>query len=418
MHIETLTDGPLQGKAVTYAALCMFFATADRTIFAVSGKAMSLDLHLTMEQLGILHGAFLLGSAMMPIVGGSVADRFGGPRVLTAALSSWSLATLLVALTPTGFASCAQFWLLCLLRFWFGCSEGICPPAALSTVSSSVPAEQRGRALAKVFLCFHGGSAIGLLLGGAMLAVAPWRLPFAVFGSLGLFLARSLKKQLPNLAFPLVSRQGPKHGISSLPTRVVFQILAMIYCHSAYNWGFFFLQGWLPMYLSREFGIETFAGAGAALPWMVCAMSAFHAGRSADALLQRGWPVLRVRRLFFSISMLGPSIALWLLRSASTLHTALPLVVVALGAQAVIIAGFHGYVGDVAPSHSGRILGITNTCGLLLSSFGHRRIGHIIDDGFGFDSILQFTAAVYASAVLVFFVCLRGQKCFPADQRL
>lgn len=413
MHIESLPDEALQGKAITCAALCMFFATADRTIFAVSGKAISLDLHLTVEQLGILHSAFLLGSAVMPIVGGSVADRYGGPRVLIAALASWSFATLVVALIPM---SCTQFWLLCLLRFWFGCSEGICPPAALSTVSSSVPPKQRGQALAKVFFCFHSGSAMGLLLGGAMLAVAPWWLPFIAFGTSGLVLARSLKKQLPKFVSPLVPRNGAVHGISTLlRTSFAFQVLAMIYCHSAYNWGFFFLQGWLPLYLNRELGIEAFAGAGAALPWMVCAMSAFHAGRSADVLLRRGWPVLRVRRLFFSISMLGPSLALWLLRSSTTLYTALPLIAVALGAQAVIIAGFHGYVGDVAPSHSGQILGITNTCGLLLSSFGHRHVGRIVDEGGGFDSILQFTAAIYASAVLVFFVCLRGRTCFPAD---
>ena len=61
----------------------------------------------------------------------------------------------------------------------------------------------------------------------------------------------------------------------TLPRWMYPQLVALAWCHVCCNWGFFILQSWLPVYLSKELGFSIGgSGAASALPWFLTAFMA------------------------------------------------------------------------------------------------------------------------------------------------
>ncbi|CAI5481042.1 unnamed protein product [Closterium sp. Yama58-4] len=110
--------------------------------------------------------SFLWGYLITPIIGGSLADRYGGRPVLAAGLALWSLATLL---TPT--AAAHSLGALLTVRAVMGLGEGVALPCMNHMVSRYVQESRRAWAVGMCFAGFHVGSMVGLLL------TPPARLP-------------------------------------------------------------------------------------------------------------------------------------------------------------------------------------------------------------------------------------------------
>ena len=75
--------------------------------------------------------AFLWGYALTPLIGGAVADRFGGRPVLAAGIALWSGATLLTPLSAS-----RSFTALLLVRAAMGLGEGVALPCMTSMLSA------------------------------------------------------------------------------------------------------------------------------------------------------------------------------------------------------------------------------------------------------------------------------------------
>ena len=94
---------------------------------------------------------------------------------------------------------------------------------------------------------------------------------------------------------------------------------------------------------------------------------------------------------------------------------ALGLLVTALGAHSFSSAGLHAHVTDVAPTASGRILGFTNTVGVLVGIVANVATGRVLDATGSFRAVFALTAAIYLSEVIAFFGFVRAGPLVEAD---
>jgi cyanate permease len=91
------------------------------------------------------------------------------------------------------------------------------------------------------------------------------------------------------------------------------------YCvvHFCNNWGFYVLLAWLPSYFTQELGVNlTNASLFTLLPPLANIVVASFVGPLADGAIERGVPVVTVRKTAQCIAFLGPAtfmVRLWAL---------------------------------------------------------------------------------------------------------
>src|SRR6478672_9635062 len=91
----------LPRRFVILGFTCAAFAISylDRVNLSVVAPVLMRERGLDEAQMGAVLSAFFIGFAIAHPIGGWLADRFGGKRVLAAGCAWWSLWTLL---TPLG----------------------------------------------------------------------------------------------------------------------------------------------------------------------------------------------------------------------------------------------------------------------------------------------------------------------------
>src|SRR5438552_8557407 len=128
---------------------------------------------------GLVLSFFFWGYLVSQLIGGWMADRFGGKRVLAFGVATWSVATLL---TPPASASFAT---LLAIRAVLGVGEGVNFPAIFSLAARWTRASERSRALALNYSGIHLGTVLALLLTPPIIIAAGWPVVFYASGALG-----------------------------------------------------------------------------------------------------------------------------------------------------------------------------------------------------------------------------------------
>src|SRR5579864_4933365 len=112
----------------------------DSSEFTGASTVIARDLHLSINDIGILASAFTILLTISAIPLGLWADRAKRSRVIAACLAVWSLAT-----TLTGMAG--NFIVLFLTRAFTGIGEAGYAPAGNSLVGDVFREDQRGKVL-------------------------------------------------------------------------------------------------------------------------------------------------------------------------------------------------------------------------------------------------------------------------------
>lgn len=178
--------------------LAYMFAYLDRQVIGLLTPALKASLALSDVQVSLLHGlAFVSVFALAGLPLGHLIDRADRRRIIAIGIAFWSLATVACGLAET-------FWQLFAARLAVGLGEACLAPAAVSLVADYFRPEQRGRAMGLVQAGTPIGSALSLLIGGAILSlfasggpmadqlpsgVAPWQAVFLAIGAPGLLVA-------------------------------------------------------------------------------------------------------------------------------------------------------------------------------------------------------------------------------------
>src|SRR5688572_25435682 len=150
----------------------------DRVAISQAMPVIGADLGLTDAQKGMVFSAFGLAYALFEIPTGWLGDKLGAKKVLIRVVLWWSFFT-----AATGWVW--NYGSLVITRFLFGAGEAGCFPNLTKAFSAWLPANERTRAQAIMWMGARWGGAFTPLLVVAVMTFVNWRTAFLFFGLLG-----------------------------------------------------------------------------------------------------------------------------------------------------------------------------------------------------------------------------------------
>ncbi|KQK05973.1 hypothetical protein BRADI_2g23690v3 [Brachypodium distachyon] len=343
---------PERAKVVALVAAVMLLCNADRVVMSVAVVPLAAQHGWSSSFVGIVQSSFLWGYVFSSMVGGALADRYGGKKVMAGAAVLWSLATFL-----TPWAASKSAAMLLAVRVLFGLAEGVAFPTMSTFLPKWFPTHERATAVGISMGGFHLGNVLSFLATPIIMSHIGLTGTFAFFASLGyLWLAvwllnvesdpidsRTISKS--ELQLILAGRSGSKVKGSKFPSlREVLskmEMWAIIVANVINNWGYFVLLSWMPVYFKTVYNVNLKQAAWfSAIPWAVMALSGYVAGASADFMIKSGFSIVRVRKIMQSIGFIGPGVSLLCLRFAQTPLVAAVIMTAALGLSSCSQAGY------------------------------------------------------------------------------
>jgi len=174
-------------SVVLLLTLAYTLNSADRTLIAIIGQPLKVDLNLTDAQLGVLIGtafATLYAFSGLPIA--RLAERFNRVIIISTALAVWSALTALCGMA-------ANFTQLLMLRMAVGVGEAGCTPPAHSLISDYFAASRRSTALSIYSCGISFGYMLSAVVGGYAASHYGWRIACLVVGLPGIGIALLLR---------------------------------------------------------------------------------------------------------------------------------------------------------------------------------------------------------------------------------
>ncbi len=273
------TTAPL--VIVGLMAFSLFINYIDRGNLATGATQIRADLHLSATAYGALAAGFYFAYAFCQLPAGALSDRIGGKLVLGIGALLWSVSTLL-----TGFAQ--GFLGVFVLRMMLGMGESVAFTTTSKIIASNVPRAQMGLANGVIGFGYLVGPAVGTLLGGFMMARWGWRATFLAFGAVSLLWLVPWSRVRINEAKPAENPGQQPVTLRQILGRRALWGAAL--GHFAGNWNWYFILGYLPMYLEMQRGFSTeHMATVVSSAYLVNAIAALFAGWAFDKAIERGW---------------------------------------------------------------------------------------------------------------------------------
>ncbi len=381
----------------------------DRVNLSVSHDALFAAFGISDFTFGLLSSAYNWTYAACQLPSGVLLDRFGVRRVGCVSTFLWSVASFGAAITPGigGFFAA---------RFMLGVGEAPSFPASAKAVGYWFP--PRERSLATSF--FDGSakfaSAIGVPLIGLLLLRIGWRLSFAATGVVSL---------LYFLLFWGIYYDPPwKHAKKADADRVQHserraslgyllrrrKVIGLAVGFGSYNYVFYLLLTWLPVYLSKTLHIDlahSFLYTG--IPWLFAtAADLFIGGWMVDALIRRGWSANAVRR---TVLISGTALGLGILGAAGahTITQAVFWISVSIGGLSAAAPVGWSAPSLIAPGDSvGSVGAIMNTSNQISGIVAPAVTGYLVGVRHSFRAAF-FVAAAYLLVGIASYIFLLGE---------
>lgn len=456
-------------KVVGPTALALLLCNMDRICMSVAIVPMAQEFGWPAGVQGLVQSGFLWGYMATQMIGGSLADRYGGRAVMAYSILWFSTASLLmpIALSAKIMAAGLTLPAVMLARGLVGLGEGVALPAMNNLVANNVPPARRSTALGGCFSGFHTGNLVGLFLSPLILQKLGWRGLFYTFGVLGYpllaiwlaivpkpkakqdsaaqteegFLRATTPHPNPIRRIPmspdpdhdmekaiaaapagrlLQQPQQPEQAAKAPPANInTLKLLsskatwAIIVVNFVNHWGYFIYLNWMPSYFVKALGFNLRASSFLSfLPWTVMALGSSAAGLLADGLIKKGVSVTQVRKRLQTVAFLGPALALVVLSRSKDPRLAVACMTCALGITSLGQAGFVANMSDIAPRYAGRLFGLANTFGSFAGILGVSAVGFVVEKTGSFDPVFKLTAVLYIVATIVWNLLCTGEKVF------
>ncbi len=413
---------PKRYTIVGLAFLSVFICYIDRVNISVAIIPMAEELGWHLDTQGLVLSSFFVGYLLLQVIGGRLADRFGGKIVLGAGVLLWSLFTIL---TPT--AALGGLTFLLLVRVAMGMGEAVTFPSIYSTYARWVPLTERSRAIGFTNSGIPLGTVFALVVTPIITERFGWQWAFYIFGAVGFFwyLAWQVKASRSPQAHAQVSAEElaeieagtvTVHGREPVPWKAMLRsgpVWAIIVCHFCNNWSLYVLLSWLPTFVNKGLGVDY-----AAVGWftMIPHITSFFflniAGNVADRLIRRGMDVGKVRKLMQTIGFGGISAALLIVGEVQSAWMAIAIMSVGTAIGAFVTGGFAVNHMDIAPKYAGTLMGITNTAGTIPGIIGVYFSGVILELTGSWSLVFQVAAGVTLTGMVVFLLLSSGEKQF------
>ena len=413
-------------RRYTLVGLCFaatFICYIDRVNISVAIIPMAADLGWSATTQGTVLSSFFVGYLLTQIVGGRLADRFGGKAVLGIGVLLWSLFTML---TPP--AAAAGFALLLTARIAMGMGEAVTFPSVYTLYSRWVPTAERARSMAINNSGIPLGTVFALIVTPMIVDAFGWQWAFYLFGGLGIVWfavwqtqTSATPDQHPRISVAerqhIAAHSTPAGAPGSAPPISAFlkhpSVWAIIIAHFCNNWSLYVLLSWLPTFVNKGLGVD-FASVGwyTMIPHITSALFLNVAGSVADRLIRRGMDVGRVRKLMQTIGFGGTAIALSIVGEVHSAPMAIAVMSIGSAIGAFVTGGFVVNHMDIAPRSAGTLMGITNTAATIPGIIGVYVSGLILDATGSWALVFQVTAGVTLFGLLFYLVFGSAKQLF------
>ncbi len=400
----------------------IFICFIDRVNISIAMIPMVADYGWDEETQGQIYSSFFIGYALLQIIGGRLADKYGGKIILASGVILWSIFTIF---TPPA----AAFGLAALItvRILMGMGEAVAFPSFYSLYSRWIPLTERSRAVAIANSGIAAGTIFALFTTPIIVSLWGWEWSFYLFGISGLiwwvvwqFAVSSHPqdhKKITSKELKLIqSGLGTDKAVGKVPWGKFFSntsVWAIIVAHFCNNWTLFLILSWLPTFLKGAYGLDlSTVGTLAILPHICTFIFLNIAGFLADYMIKNGTAVIKVRKLMMTVGFGGISFAMISVSFADDAYTAIIIMAVGSALGAFVTGGFSVNHMDLAPKHAGSLLGITNTAGTLSGAISVYFAGWLLQHTNSWALVFQIGGAVTIFGLIFYLFFARADKQF------
>jgi len=382
---------------------------------------MASELGWSLETQGRVLSSFFVGYLVLQIVGGRLADRFGGKVVLGTGVLLWSLFTML---TPP--AARLHLSALILTRAMLGIGEAVTFPSIYTMYARWIPLTERSRAVGASNSGIPLGTVLGLIATPYIVRHVGWPWAFYGFGGLGAlwFVAwqrgvtatpREHPAMTPGELVIIEGRTAVTHAARP-PWKALLTsapVWALVVAHFCNNWSLYVLLSWLPTFVNKGLGVD-YAAVGwyTMIPHVASVVFFNVAGVLSDTLIAGGMDVGRVRKLMMTIAFGGLGMALLVVGQVHTAWMAIAVMAAGTALGSFVVGGFSVNHMDIAPRHAGTLMGLTNTAGTIPGVIGVYVTGVILQSSGSWTLVFQLSAGVTFVGLIVFLLLSSGRKQF------
>jgi len=236
---------PAPGARMSWGPLVIlcaaqFMVLLDMTVTTIALPTIGRSLGFTAGDLPWVVTSYLLATAGLMLLGGRMADLFGGRRMFVIGLTAFTVASLASGLAPTAAA-------LLTARSLQGVSAAMLTPSALALLTATYDGARRATALSVWGGLAAGGVALGTVLGGVLTSWLGWRSVFLINVPVGVAaLAAALHAGIgsggtshsfgPSTRAPGERESGPRLDLRGAAL-AAGGLMALAYAISRQGWG-------------------------------------------------------------------------------------------------------------------------------------------------------------------------------------
>ena len=387
---------PYRFKVVFLSFLAVFICYIDRVNISVAIIPMQQQFGWSESQVGIILGSFYFGYMISMTIGGYLADKYGGKKVLGIGLLIWSFFTVI-----TPIFAYSGLWYLILIRILMGLGEGITFPSWHAIYARWIPFKERTRAIAFTNSGISVGTVFGYLATVIIIAQYSWEWVFYSFGALGIFWYFFWNKNvtsfpednkfLPSDELAIIKSEAPSNSTApSIPLIKLTKNLPFIaiavatFCN---NWALYTFLSYLPKFINSPIsvgglGIELESSVFIYLiliPSFFSIFSLLLGGYLADRFIKKGYKVIHVRKTVNSIGFFGAAILLYLISLQDSLISVLVLLCLINFCSGIGAGGFGVNHADLGPKYTGSLVGISGSFGMIAAIFSPMVAGYLLE---------------------------------------
>ena len=414
---------PVRYRTLGFLFVLMLITYLDRVCFSTTASAMSRELGLSLEQIGLAGSCFVLGYVLFEIPGGWLADQFGARLMLTRIVVWWSVFT---ALTGAAWSLGS----LVLIRFLFGCGEAGAFPGATSSIARWFPRMEFARAQSIVMVGSRIGFAMTSWVVIALMTKYGWRAVYWIFAVLGVAWAaswavwyRDLPEQHPSVRPGELSLIRDQRAESAHSANIRWgailanrNLLALCGMYSGYTWGLYFYIQWLPTYLEQARGLDLpDIGPIAAAVLLSGAVANVLGGWASDRLVSR-FGLRAARRIPAMAGLLAAGALLAMAATLGDNTLALVCLGASFGSAELILAITWATALDIGGSAAGVVSGTMNSLGQIGGALAPWLIGLMVDRTGSWEVPLLVSAAYYGISAMLWLAIDPERRLRVADE--
>ena len=420
---------PYRFKVVFLSFLAVFICYIDRVNISVAIIPMQDQFGWSELQVGIILGSFYFGYMITMILGGYLADKYGGKKVLGYGLLIWSLFTII-----TPFFAYSGLWWLILIRVLMGLGEGITFPSWHSIYARWIPFNERTRAVAFTNSGIAAGTVFGYVVAAVIISNYSWEWVFYSFGILGVFWyffwSKSVtsypedNKNISNDELQIIKNEAPANSsppsipfLKLLSNGPFMAIAVATFCN---NWSLYTFLSYLPKFVNSpiseggmgiDLGSSIFVYA-ILIPSLVSIFSLIMGGVITDSFIKRGYKIIKVRKVVNSIGFFGSAIFLYLISLQDALFNVVFLLCLINVCSGICAGGFGVNHADLGPKYTGSLVGISGSIGMVAAILSPMIAGLVLEITNSWDVIFYICSAVLIFGGLFYLIFASASRQF------